>query len=116
MIWLIRRDGHSPPTRAEAALAGPPRTEKADKPLAEGGVGRATLFIVIGCIGLAYGADWLVKGAVSIAEKFGISERIIALTIVAFGTSVPELATSIIAALKKTNRYFYRKSHRVKHL
>jgi len=102
VIWLIRRDNHSPPTRAEAVLAGEgPTLSQPSPPLAEGGAGRATLFIVLGCIGLAYGADWLVKGAVSIAEKFGISERIIALTIVAFGTSVPELATSIIAAMKR---------------
>jgi len=120
VVWLIKRDNHSPPTRlraqkrygaqarAEAALAGegptlsqPSTPPKADPTLTEGGAGRAVLFIVLGCIGLAYGADWLVKGAVSIAKNFGISERIIALTIVAFGTSVPELTTSIIAALKK---------------
>lgn len=52
-------------------------------------------------LALSFGARFLVDGASSIAREFGISERIIAITIVAFGTSLPELATSIIAALKK---------------
>lgn len=59
------------------------------------------LLILIGCIGLAYGADWLLDGAVTIATNFGVSEHTIAVTIVAFGTSVPELITSVVAALKK---------------
>lgn len=59
------------------------------------------LFIVLASAGLAFGADFLVKGASSIAGKWGISERVISITIVAFGTSVPELATSVISALKK---------------
>ena len=58
-------------------------------------------FLVAGCIALALGAQWLVKGAVGIAEAMGISERLISLTVIAFGTSVPELATSIIALLKR---------------
>ena len=58
------------------------------------------LFITVGVIGLAFGADWLVQGAVTIAKNFGVSEHIIAVTIVAFGTSVPELVTSVVAAVK----------------
>ena len=58
-------------------------------------------FIAMGCLGLVYGADFLVDGASSIARKFGISDHVIGVTIVAFGTSVPELATSCIAAFKK---------------
>jgi cation:H+ antiporter len=50
---------------------------------------------------LKFGADFLVDGAVKIANYFNVEERIIALTVVAIGTSVPELATSIVAALKK---------------
>lgn len=64
-------------------------------------VWKSTVFILIGCLGLALGAEWFLTGAVGIAESFGISERIIAITVVAFGTSVPELITSGIAALKK---------------
>ncbi|MBL4593923.1 MAG: hypothetical protein JKX68_08920 [Flavobacteriales bacterium] len=57
--------------------------------------------IIVGSIGLAFGANWLLDGAVDIADNFGVSEHIIGVTIVAFGTSVPELITSIMAAIKK---------------
>lgn len=57
-------------------------------------------FVLIGLIGLFFGADWLVHGAIDIATHFGMEERIIAVTVVAFGTSVPELITSGMAALK----------------
>jgi cation:H+ antiporter len=57
--------------------------------------------IAIGCIGLTFGANWLLDGAVKIATDFGVSEHIIGVTIVAFGTSVPELITSVVAAFKK---------------
>lgn len=57
--------------------------------------------IVAGSVGLAFGANWLLDGAVEIASGFGVSEHIIGVTIVAFGTSVPELITSIVAAVKK---------------
>lgn len=57
--------------------------------------------IVLGSVGLAFGASWLLDGAIVIASNFGVSEHIIGVTIVAFGTSVPELITSVMAALKK---------------
>ncbi len=57
--------------------------------------------IIITSIGLAKGADWLVMGAAAIAHKLHVSERIISITIVAIGTSLPELTASVIAALKK---------------
>jgi len=59
------------------------------------------VFIVAGAIGLAFGANWLLEGAVKIASNFGVSEHVIGVTIVAFGTSVPELITSVVAAFKK---------------
>jgi cation:H+ antiporter len=60
------------------------------------------LFLIIsGSIGLAFGANWLLDGAVHIASEFGVSEHVIGVTIVAFGTSVPELITSVVAACKK---------------
>jgi cation:H+ antiporter len=59
------------------------------------------LMIVLSCFGLTYGADYLIDGASAIALKSGISQRVIGVTIVAFGTSLPELITSIIAAFKK---------------
>lgn len=58
-------------------------------------------FLIVGLIGLPFGADFLVTGAASIARVFGISETVIGLTLVAVGTSLPELATSVIAAFKK---------------
>ncbi|MCB9223323.1 MAG: calcium/sodium antiporter [Crocinitomicaceae bacterium] len=54
-----------------------------------------------GLVALYFGAGWLVDGAVQIAESFGMEERIIGVTVVAFGTSVPELVTSAVAAFKK---------------
>ena len=58
-------------------------------------------FLVSGIFLLKFGADYLVEGTISIANKLEISERVIAVTVVAIGTSIPELATSIVAALKK---------------
>lgn len=61
-----------------------------------------SLFLVIGFIMLMKGADWFVDGAAGIADRYGIPQLIIGLTIVAFGTSAPEAAVSITAALKGT--------------
>lgn len=58
-------------------------------------------FLVAGLIGLPMGADFLVDGSVNIARVLGISEAVIGLTLVAIGTSLPELATSIAAAFRK---------------
>lgn len=54
-----------------------------------------------GCVLLALGAHLLVEGVVNLAKVWGISERVISLSVVAFGTSLPELTTSVMAALKK---------------
>lgn len=59
------------------------------------------LIIVISCGGLMFGSQLLVDGAVNIAKVFGVSERIISITVIAIGTSLPELTTSVIAAVKK---------------
>ncbi len=59
------------------------------------------LIIIFSSVGLRFGADWLVKGASGIAQGFHVSDHVISVSIVAFGTSVPELATSVIAAMKK---------------
>ena len=57
--------------------------------------------IVAGIAGVVAGAELLVNSAVSIMHAFGVSEKFIGLTVVAFGTSLPELATSLVAAIKK---------------
>ena len=57
----------------------------------------AVLFVVIGFVALVKGADWLVDGASSIAKRFGISDLIIGLTVVAFGTSMPEFVVNMVS-------------------
>ncbi len=59
------------------------------------------LFLVLGLIGLPLGADLLVDNAVIIAREFGVSETVIGLTLVAIGTSLPELATTVMSTLRK---------------
>ncbi|MCR5144391.1 MAG: calcium/sodium antiporter [Lachnospiraceae bacterium] len=61
---------------------------------------KAILFIVLGAVAVKFGGDFVVNGAVEIASSFGVSQTLIGLTIVACGTSLPELATSIAAARK----------------
>jgi cation:H+ antiporter len=72
-----------------------------DIPSEAGSIPLQIALIVGGLAMLTMGANWLVNGAVMIATWLGISELIIGLTIVAFGTSLPELATSVTAALRK---------------
>ena len=62
---------------------------------------RAVLYIIAGLAGLTVGGKWIVDGAIALATRFGMSESLIGLTIVAVGTSLPELATSAVAAYKK---------------
>lgn len=62
---------------------------------------QSVLFILGGLAGLIWGGQWFVEGATGIARSLGVSESVIGLTLVAGGTSLPELATSIVAALKK---------------
>ncbi|EJX09419.1 Na+/Ca+ antiporter, CaCA family [gut metagenome] len=62
---------------------------------------KSVLFIIGGLIGLIMGGNFFVEGASGIARNLGVSESVIGLTLVAGGTSLPELATSIVAALKK---------------
>ncbi|MCK4968291.1 MAG: calcium/sodium antiporter, partial [Candidatus Aenigmarchaeota archaeon] len=62
----------------------------------------SSLFLVIlGIIGLGVGGDWIINNAIIIANNLGISEILISLTIIAFGTSLPEIVTAIMAAYKK---------------
>ncbi len=63
-------------------------------------VWKACMWIVIGLACLIFGSDWFVKGATAVAKSFNISDAVIGLTIVACGTSLPELATSVVSARK----------------
>jgi cation:H+ antiporter len=59
------------------------------------------VMIVGGLVALVTGADWFVRGAVDLARWFGLTEAVIGLTIVAAGTSLPELATSVVASFRR---------------
>jgi cation:H+ antiporter len=59
-----------------------------------------TIYILIGLVGLAAGAEMALKGAIFIGTQIGLSKSVIGLTIIAFGTSLPELVTCVVAALK----------------
>lgn len=62
---------------------------------------KAVLWISLGIVGLFLGGEWVVTGAISFAKQMGWSENFVGLTIVAVGTSLPELVTSAVAATKK---------------
>lgn len=62
---------------------------------------RSLLLVISGLVGLIIGSKWVVDGAIELATKLGMSESLVGLTIVAVGTSLPELATSAVAAYKK---------------
>ncbi|WP_299226611.1 calcium/sodium antiporter [uncultured Psychroserpens sp.] len=59
------------------------------------------IWLFIGAIALYFGSEWLVEGAKELATALGVSDAVIAATVIAIGTSVPELAASVIAAVKK---------------
>ncbi len=70
-------------------------------PAGQHGLSKSVVLIVLGFIGLIIGGDWIVRGATHMALTLGMSESLIGLTIVSVGTSLPELATSAVAAKKK---------------
>ena len=90
VVWLIRK------SRAEKN-----EDDKIEQKEKAANILSSILLIIGGGIGLSFGAKFLLDNAVKIAANFEVSEHIIAATIVAFGTSVPELTTSCIAAFKK---------------
>jgi cation:H+ antiporter len=71
-----------------------------ESPIKIYGLPRTLMMIVAGLAGLILGGKLVVDNAIEIAQSFGVSEKLIGLTIVAAGTSLPELATSVVAALK----------------
>jgi cation:H+ antiporter len=89
MVWTITK------SRKES------RSLTTDFKTAKHSISIAILLIVAASVGLYFGANMLVDSAKNIALDFGVSERVVGLTLVAFGTSVPELATSAVAAYKK---------------
>ncbi|TVP73418.1 MAG: sodium:calcium antiporter [Rhodobacteraceae bacterium] len=84
--------------RARKGRVTPEDLEGADPALP---AGRLTLYLALGLAGLPLGAHLLVTGAVDIAKSLGVSDLVIGLTIVAIGTSLPELATTLMAAIRR---------------
>jgi len=75
--------------------------EEVDDALSEVSDFKIFMWLLIGAAGLYFGSEWLVEGAKQLAKAIGISDYAISVTVIAIGTSVPELAASVIAALKK---------------
>lgn len=93
LFWLIRS------SRKRASLQ--QNLEEVDDSLATTTNFKIIVWLIIGGVSLWGGSELLVKGAVDLAKALGVSERVIAVTMIAVGTSVPELAASVIAALKR---------------
>jgi cation:H+ antiporter len=96
-ILVVRAEGaESPDVRAEY-----------DRALQEAGgrslvpLGRAAFLVVLGLAGLIAGGHWMVEGAAQMARDLGIDELIIGLTIVAIGTGLPEIAATVLAAMRR---------------
>ena len=94
LIWMIRL-GRTPQTGAD-----PMSTEFADEIPTTLSMGRAIFWLIVGGLVLLASSRLLVWGAVSIAESMGVSNLVIGLTIVALGTSMPELAATVMSAIK----------------
>lgn len=75
-------------------------SEEVDDKLATVGYPKILWWLVLGGVALYFGSDWLVGGAIDLATNIGVSKAVISVTVIAIGTSVPELAASVIAALK----------------
>jgi len=96
---LIFTSRKSIAVRQEPLIEIPDELEKVEK-LADKPLWMNVLLAAIGLVGLAIGAKMAVNGAVDIGKRIGLSERVIGLTIIALGTSLPELVTCVIAAIK----------------
>ncbi len=94
-LFLIIRKSRKDTKLANALLKDTDIPEAPSRPL-----WKDVLFILIGCTGLYFGSEWFVGSAQTLAFSFGIEERIVGLTVVAIGTSLPELVTSIVASYK----------------
>jgi cation:H+ antiporter len=75
--------------------------EDVDESAATISYGKIFLWLAIGGAALYFGSEFLVEGAKAVAQNMGVSEGVISITMIAIGTSVPELAASVIAAVKK---------------
>ena len=76
------------------------RAAELDLPVATNNPVKDIIYIVLGCVGLYFGADWFVGAARHLALEVGVSERVIGITVLALGTSLPELVTAVVASVK----------------
>ncbi len=83
-----------------ASIAHTGGNQQGGQPRVTQGMGKSVLLMISGLIGLMLGGKWIVDGAVHMASAFDMSETLVGLTIIAVGTSLPELATSAMAAYK----------------
>jgi cation:H+ antiporter len=93
MIWLVRlgiRSSATDPIKMDYEAEIPDNVS----------MKAAIMWVSIGLVALLIGAEWLVNGSIGVAQTLGVSEIVIGITIVAFGTSLPELAVSLMSALK----------------
>ena len=74
---------------------------EAESEIEENSFLKSLLSLIFGIFGLKYGADFVVNGAVTIAQNLGVSESVISITMVSLGTSLPEIVTCLIAAIKQ---------------
>jgi cation:H+ antiporter len=74
----------------------------------EDSVLKSLIILIFGGVFLFYGSEWFIDGAILLANSFGISERIIGITVVSVGTSIPELVTSLVAVFNKEKKYLFR--------
>ena len=91
-VYTARRESRQPGNQHESHKPDAEQDKRSAK--------KNILFVLIGLAGLALGAKMAVEGAVFIGMEIGLSERVIALTVIAFGTSLPELVTCVVAAIK----------------
>ena len=101
VLWDQMRDAQCHRREAKAARAAAEEDEEIEGADPSMPGWKIALFLALGLIGLPLGADLLVENATVIARTYGISESVIGLTLVAVGTSLPELATTVMAALRK---------------
>ncbi|MCB9189693.1 MAG: calcium/sodium antiporter [Flavobacteriales bacterium] len=95
-VYLIRSSRKNEKSKLEEAIGEEINADEAKEPL-----WKSLVYLLGGLVSLYFGSEWFVNGASDIASKFGLSDSVIGVTVVAFGTSAPELVASIMAAVKK---------------
>ncbi len=97
LVYLVSSGIAASRSRSDGSAA----TELAELDAAPLPVPRTLVFVTLGIVGLGLGGNLTIRGALGVADMLGVAESAVGLTIVALGTSLPELATSVAAALRK---------------